>query len=79
MSKALHRPRNLQPALRSSLDLSRFDAACLMNIPAFVRNKSQSSTFKILSSGGGWIVCRLVFEDRKGVRSTITFAKGLNH
>lgn len=28
------------------VDVSRFDAACLMNIPAFVRNKSQSSTFK---------------------------------
>jgi len=27
------------------MDLSRFDAACLMSDPAFVRNKSQSSTF----------------------------------
>tara|TARA_B110000003_G_C16414896_1_gene443769 strand:- start:392 stop:532 length:141 start_codon:yes stop_codon:yes gene_type:complete len=34
----------------------------------------------MLNSGGGWFVCRLVFEDRKGVISTITitFAKGLN-
>jgi hypothetical protein len=28
--------------------------------------------------GGGWIVCRLVFEDCKRVGLTATFAKGLN-
>ena len=28
--------------------------------------------------GGGWIVTRLVFKDRFRVRSTTTFAKGLN-
>ncbi|MFT4742068.1 MAG: hypothetical protein ACI91Z_000039 [Yoonia sp.] len=32
----------------------------------------------MLISGGGWIGKPVVFEDRKGVRSTITFAKGLN-
>jgi len=33
----------------------------------------------MFSAGGGWIVCRLVFENRKVVRPTIiTFAKDLN-
>jgi len=32
----------------------------------------------MLISGGGWIGKRLVFEDRKEVGSTTTFAKGLN-
>jgi hypothetical protein len=32
----------------------------------------------MLIGGGGWIVCRLVFEDCKRVGLTATFAKGLN-
>ena len=28
------------------------------------KQEPQISTFKILICGGGWIVCRLVFEDR---------------
>jgi hypothetical protein len=51
-----------------------FCVAFRWSCPAYVPVLS----YDFLICGGGWIVTGLVFEDRLRVRSTTTFAKGLN-
>lgn len=66
----------------SRLPLANHTASLLLVLcisQLLCETRATDQHFGMLICGGGWIVCRLVFEDLKGVRSTATFAKGLNH